>query len=119
MVGSYGIEASLSLIRMSLFFSQRKKKEEISVRGRNEILCQRKDTLAGRKKRQKNEKPMGRQQLWTADSSDAKQMTVSEIYRWFVENVSYFADKGDIPSTTDWKVSKQLLASSMVIILHF
>ena len=47
MVGSYGIEASLSLVRMSFFFSQRKKKEEISVRGRKEILCQRKDTLAG------------------------------------------------------------------------
>ena len=53
------------------------------------------------------------------NSSDAKQLTVSEIYRWFIDNVSYFSDKGNIPSTTGWKVTKQLLASSMVIMLHF
>ena len=91
-------------------------KEEMSVRGRKEIMCQRKAILSGRKKDRRMKNPWGDSSYGqliahAINNSDAKEMTVSEIYRWFVENVSYFADKANIPSTTGWKVTNQLLTT--------
>jgi len=38
-------------------------------------------------------------------SSPDKRLTLSEIYDWIVQNVPYFADKANSPSTAGWKVS--------------
>lgn len=38
-------------------------------------------------------------------SSPEKRLTLSEIYDWIVQNVPYFADKANSPSTAGWKVS--------------
>ena len=37
-------------------------------------------------------------------SSPDKRLTLSEIYDWIVQNVPYFADKANSPSTAGWKV---------------
>ena len=38
-------------------------------------------------------------------SSSEKRLTLSEIYEWIVQNISYFSDKASSPSTAGWKVS--------------
>ncbi|CAI8050127.1 Forkhead box protein O [Geodia barretti] len=38
-------------------------------------------------------------------SSPDKRLTLSEIYDWIVQNVPYFADKANSPSTAGWKNS--------------
>ena len=37
-------------------------------------------------------------------SSPEKRLTLSEIYDWIVQNVPYFSDKANSPSTAGWKV---------------
>jgi hypothetical protein len=37
-------------------------------------------------------------------STPDKRLTLSEIYDWIVQNVPYFADKANSPSTAGWKV---------------
>lgn len=39
-------------------------------------------------------------------SSPEKRLTLSEIYDWIVQNVPYFADKANSPSTAGWKVCR-------------
>ena len=39
-------------------------------------------------------------------SSPDKRLTLSEIYDWIVQNVPYFSDKANSPSTAGWKVRK-------------
>lgn len=39
-------------------------------------------------------------------SSPEKRLTLSEIYDWIVQNVPYFSDKANSPSTAGWKVKK-------------
>ena len=43
-------------------------------------------------------------------SSPDKRLTLSEIYDWIVQNVPYFADKANSPSTAGWKVKRPPLA---------
>ena len=38
-------------------------------------------------------------------SAPDKRLTLSQIYDWMVQNVSYFKDKGDSNSSAGWKVS--------------
>lgn len=38
-------------------------------------------------------------------SSPDKRLTLSEIYDWIVQNVPYFSDKANSPSTAGWKVN--------------
>jgi len=45
--------------------------------------------------------------------SPKKEVTVSQIYGWFVENFSYFSDRAGIPSTTGWKVRVQQTPRSL------
>ena len=42
-------------------------------------------------------------------SSPEKRLTLSEIYDWIVQNVPYFSDKANSPSTAGWKVRKGVL----------
>lgn len=37
-------------------------------------------------------------------SSSKKRMTLQEIYAWISDNIPYFMDKKDGPTTTGWKV---------------
>jgi forkhead box protein O3 len=39
------------------------------------------------------------------NGSPDKRLTLSQIYEWMVQNVSYFKDKGDSNSSAGWKVS--------------
>ena len=48
-------------------------------------------------------------------SSPDKRLTLSEIYDWIVQNVPYFADKANSPSTAGWKVTN---SGHPIIILH-
>lgn len=41
-------------------------------------------------------------------STPDKRLTLSEIYDWIVQNVPYFSDKANSPSTAGWKVKKTL-----------
>lgn len=38
--------------------------------------------------------------------SPDKRLTLSQIYEWMVQNVSYFKDKGDSNSSAGWKVCR-------------
>jgi hypothetical protein len=38
-------------------------------------------------------------------SAPEKRLTLSQIYEWMVQNVSYFKDKGDSNSSAGWKVN--------------
>lgn len=42
-------------------------------------------------------------------SATDKRLTLSQIYEWMVQNVSYFKDKGDSNSSAGWKVSAMIL----------
>lgn len=39
-------------------------------------------------------------------SAPDQRLTLSQIYEWMVQNVSYFKDKGDNNSSAGWKVSE-------------
>nr|XP_024214476.1 forkhead box protein O-like [Halyomorpha halys] len=43
-------------------------------------------------------------------SAPDKRLTLSQIYEWMVQNVTYFKDKGDSNSSAGWKVSLSLLS---------
>lgn len=40
------------------------------------------------------------------NGSPEKRLTLSQIYEWMVQNVTYFKDKGDSNSSAGWKVSQ-------------
>ena len=40
------------------------------------------------------------------NSSPEKRMTLSEIYNWMIQNISFFRDKGESNSSAGWKVFK-------------
>jgi len=42
-------------------------------------------------------------------SAPEQRLTLSQIYEWMVQNVSYFKDKGDNNSSAGWKVSEFFL----------
>lgn len=42
------------------------------------------------------------------ESSPDKRMTLSQIYGWMVQNISFFKDKGESNSSAGWKVSVKL-----------
>lgn len=42
-------------------------------------------------------------------SAPDQRLTLSQIYEWMVQNVSYFKDKGDNNSSAGWKVSEDIL----------
>ncbi|KAG5335360.1 FOXO protein, partial [Acromyrmex heyeri] len=44
-------------------------------------------------------------------SAPDQRLTLSQIYEWMVQNVSYFKDKGDNNSSAGWKVSEFSLLS--------
>lgn len=39
-------------------------------------------------------------------SAPEKRLTLSQIYEWMVQNVTYFKDKGDSNSSAGWKVRR-------------
>lgn len=42
------------------------------------------------------------------ESSPDKRMTLSQIYGWMVQNISFFKDKGESNSSAGWKVSVEI-----------
>ena len=52
------------------------------------------------------------------NGSPEKRLTLSQIYEWMVQNVTYFKDKGDSNSSAGWKVSLHFL-SYCCSALHF
>ena len=48
-------------------------------------------------------------------SSPEKRLTLSEIYDWIVQNVGYFSDKANSPSTAGWKVRKRRVGECMIV----
>ena len=47
-------------------------------------------------------------------SSPDKRLTLSEIYDWIVQNVPYFSDKANSPSTAGWKVCMCMAVSHAI-----
>ncbi|KYN06743.1 PREDICTED: forkhead box protein O-like [Cyphomyrmex costatus] len=46
-------------------------------------------------------------------SAPDQRLTLSQIYEWMVQNVSYFKDKGDNNSSAGWKVSEFFRSPSL------
>lgn len=51
-------------------------------------------------------------------SSPEKRLTLSEIYDWIVQNVPYFSDKANSPSTAGWKVKEKKRESVSCVYIH-